>query len=185
MLQFNILGALPPGQKPSDGHACLWPLSGVLIALVNDDWWMMNENEFVSKRQWTEVLSQNLAVGPKGNLDYDICCFCRHSTPAPPEQKCRVLPPDHMYWHNHISNVNVICLLTYNIMKNCHVYEWLQTGFIWVIGFSDNLQTVTTSNYSAIANSHTLQFTRTRTMSFSLHQSLSGKGFQRLTILLL
>jgi hypothetical protein len=34
-----------------------------------------------------------------------------------------------------------------------------------VIGFIEHLQNVTTINYSAIANSHTLQFTRARTKS--------------------
>jgi hypothetical protein len=48
----------------------------------------------------------------------------------------------------------------------CHAYEWLETGFGLVIGFTDYLQIVTTSNYSAIANSHNLQFTTARTMSF-------------------
>jgi hypothetical protein len=38
------------------------------------------------------------------------------------------------------------------------VIEWLQTGFGLVIGLIENLQIVTTSNYSAIANLHTLQF---------------------------
>jgi hypothetical protein len=32
-----------------------------------------------------------------------------------------------------------------------------------VIGFIEHLQNVTTSNYSGIANSHTLQFTTERT----------------------
>jgi hypothetical protein len=39
------------------------------------------------------------------------------------------------------------------------MYEWLATGFALVIGFIDHLQIVTTSNCSANANSHTLQFT--------------------------
>jgi hypothetical protein len=38
-------------------------------------------------------------------------------------------------------------------------------GFRLVIGFIDHLQIVTTSNYSAIANSRTLQSTTTRTKS--------------------
>jgi hypothetical protein len=38
-------------------------------------------------------------------------------------------------------------------------------GFGLVIGFIANLQIVTTSNYSAIANSHTLQFTTACTKS--------------------
>jgi hypothetical protein len=35
-----------------------------------------------------------------------------------------------------------------------------------VIGFIDNLQFVTTRNYSAVANLHTQQFTTTRTKAF-------------------
>jgi hypothetical protein len=38
-------------------------------------------------------------------------------------------------------------------------------GFGLVIGFTKYLQIVTTSNYSAVANSHTLQFTTARTKS--------------------
>jgi hypothetical protein len=45
----------------------------------------------------------------------------------------------------------------------CHVYEWLETGFGLVIGFIRLLQLVSTSNYSAIANSDTLQFTTSGT----------------------
>jgi hypothetical protein len=36
-------------------------------------------------------------------------------------------------------------------------------GFGLVIGFTELLQNVTTNNYSANANSHTLQFTTART----------------------
>jgi hypothetical protein len=39
--------------------------------------------------------------------------------------------------------------------------EWLQTGFGLLTAFTENLQNVTTSNYSAIINSHTLQLTAT------------------------
>jgi hypothetical protein len=38
-------------------------------------------------------------------------------------------------------------------------------GFGLVIGFIGNLQIVNTSNYSAIANSQTLQYTTARTKS--------------------
>jgi hypothetical protein len=37
--------------------------------------------------------------------------------------------------------------------------------FGFVIGFIEHLEIVTTSNYSAIANSHALQFTTARTRS--------------------
>jgi hypothetical protein len=39
-------------------------------------------------------------------------------------------------------------------------------GFELVIGFIQRLQIVTKSNYSAIANSHNLQFTTARTKSY-------------------
>jgi hypothetical protein len=64
---------------------------------------------------------------------------------------------------------------------HCHVWEWLQTGFELIIGFIKYLLVITTSNYSAIANSHTLEFTTARINYFSLlclHQSLSCSGFQ-------
>jgi hypothetical protein len=41
----------------------------------------------------------------------------------------------------------------------------LGTGFELVTGFTESLQIVTTCTYSAIANSHTLQFTTARTKS--------------------
>jgi hypothetical protein len=50
-----------------------------------------------------------------------------------------------------------------------------------VIGFIGHLQIVPTSNYSAIANSHTLQFTTAYTKSSSvsyLHRLSPGNGFQ-------
>jgi hypothetical protein len=53
-----------------------------------------------------------------------------------------------------------------NINIYCHVYERLQTGFRLVIGFIKYLLNITTSNYNAIANSHTLQFTTARTKPF-------------------
>jgi hypothetical protein len=48
---------------------------------------------------------------------------------------------------------------------NCHVIEWLQPGFGLVIGFIEHLQITATSNYGAIAESPTLQFTTARTKS--------------------
>jgi hypothetical protein len=47
----------------------------------------------------------------------------------------------------------------------CHVYEWLWVGFGLVIRFIEHLRIVTTGNYSAIANSHTVQFTTARSKS--------------------
>jgi hypothetical protein len=41
----------------------------------------------------------------------------------------------------------------------------IKTGFVLVIGFIVHVQVVAKSNYSAIFNSHTLQFTRARTKS--------------------
>jgi hypothetical protein len=51
-------------------------------------------------------------------------------------------------------------------------------GFGLVIGFIDHLQIVATSNYSAVANSRTLQFTTARTNSSQSAVSSPG-GFQR------
>jgi hypothetical protein len=46
------------------------------------------------------------------------------------------------------------------------MYEWLQMWFELVIGFIELLQNITTSNYSTVANSYTLQFTTAHTKSF-------------------
>jgi hypothetical protein len=51
-------------------------------------------------------------------------------------------------------------------IKYSHVLQWLQTGFELVIGYFDQLQIVNTSNYSAIASSHTLHFTTERSTFF-------------------
>jgi hypothetical protein len=50
--------------------------------------------------------------------------------------------------------------------------DWLYTGFGLLVGFVDHLQIVTTINYSAISNSHILQFTTARTESS--HSALSS-----------
>jgi hypothetical protein len=47
----------------------------------------------------------------------------------------------------------------------CHDFRVIIDGFGSVIGFIEHLRIVTTSNYSLIANSHTLQFTTARTKS--------------------
>jgi hypothetical protein len=49
---------------------------------------------------------------------------------------------------------------------------WVWTGIGLVIGFIEQLQIVTTSNYSAIANPHTLQFTTAQTKYFQSVLSL-------------
>jgi hypothetical protein len=46
-----------------------------------------------------------------------------------------------------------------------HVDEWLYTGFGLVIGFTELLQNLTASNYSANNNSHNLHFTTARMKS--------------------
>jgi hypothetical protein len=56
----------------------------------------------------------------------------------------------------HLTTLSIASDFTANICA---------TGFGSVIGFVEHLQTVTTSNYGAIANSHTLQFTTTRAKS--------------------
>jgi hypothetical protein len=61
---------------------------------------------------------------------------------------------------------------------------WLQTGYGLVIGFTELIQNVITSNYGAIANCLNLQFTTARNKALSLLsllclQSFSGNGFQQ------
>jgi hypothetical protein len=52
-----------------------------------------------------------------------------------------------------------------NSVQNCHLMELLETGLELVIGFVEILQNVSTSNYSAIANSHTQRITTARNKS--------------------
>jgi hypothetical protein len=53
-------------------------------------------------------------------------------------------------------------------------------GFGLVTGFTGHLQIITTSNYSAIGDSHTQHFTTARRLFglLYLYQSLAGNGFQ-------
>jgi hypothetical protein len=37
----------------------------------------------------------------------------------------------------------------------CHVYQWLKTGFGFIIGFIAYLQVVTTNNYNTVTDLHT------------------------------
>jgi hypothetical protein len=89
------------------------------------------------KRAWSP-LSQGVAI--PGSLNVTV---------ARVTEKCYFVRIDG-------ARISVVILLTY-----CRVYEWLQTGFGLVIRFIARIYTQlgTTSNYSAIANSHTLQFT--------------------------
>jgi hypothetical protein len=64
--------------------------------------------------------------------------------------------------------------------------EWLDTGFGLVIGFIGNLQLVITSNYSALPNSRTLQFTAAFAKSPRSAVSspvVPGNGFQQYPLL--
>jgi hypothetical protein len=53
------------------------------------------------------------------------------------------------------------------VILYCHVIEWYYRWVELLVGFIAHLYTqlVTTSNYSAIDNSHTLQFTTVRNNS--------------------
>jgi hypothetical protein len=53
-------------------------------------------------------------------------------------------------------------LILSNVLS--HVWVWLQTGFGLVIGFIEHSQILTTSDYSAIVNSHILQLNAARTV---------------------
>jgi hypothetical protein len=82
-----------------------------------------------------------------------------------------------------IANTNfVLSGLANNPSLYCHVCVWLQTGYRLVNGFIDHLYTPfeTTSNYSAIANIHTLQITTAHAQHFSsllCHQPFPSNGF--------
>jgi hypothetical protein len=69
-------------------------------------------------------------------------------------------------WRWHYTDVlpSMVVLLKC-IQRYGHMYEWLQMGVGLVIGFVEHLQNVTTSNYSAIANSRSQQFIIARTKS--------------------
>jgi hypothetical protein len=93
---------------------------------------------------------------------------CWESNPGRPSRS------PSLYW---LSYPNCVCIY-------CHVYERLQMGFGLVIGFTELLEKVTRSNYSAIAKftlydslQHTLSL-----LSLLYHHQLSpGNGFQHHT----
>jgi hypothetical protein len=64
---------------------------------------------------------------------------------------------------NKIPVISKMALMDFSELY-CHVIEWLWKGVWLEIGFIEYLQ-IMTSNYSAIANLHTLQFTTARTKS--------------------
>jgi hypothetical protein len=74
-------------------------------------------------------------------------------------------PPAHILVLCCLFKLGCVALYCVCCHIHCHVLEWLLKGFGLIIEFIDHLQIVTTSNYIAIANSHTLQFTAARTKS--------------------
>jgi hypothetical protein len=106
----------------------------------------------------------------------------------PEDSGCRFLRnicnnlPDQPWEAQVVTKVGVLVV---QIIMPC-VWVWLQTGFGLVIGFIEHLQIVITSNYSAIANSHTLQFITALISLLSLlylHRLSPGNGFQRCSFL--
>jgi hypothetical protein len=87
-------------------------------------------------------------------------------TPHPTDQRSQTTSWKHV--KVAVKYIRVMCFLGLHL-QYCHLYEWLSTGF-W-IGFVDHLYTqlVNISNYSAIANFHTLQITRAPAKSFPAH----------------
>jgi hypothetical protein len=57
-----------------------------------------------------------------------------------------------------------------------YIWLWLQTVFRLVIRFIENLQNVTSSNYSAIANSHTLYNTLQHTLNILSRCSVTASN---------
>jgi hypothetical protein len=91
-----------------------------------------------------------------------------------------------VYQDAHQSYEGKYCHVYPTSDTSCHVYEWLETRSGLVIWFIEHLQNVTTSTYSAIANSHTLQFiiARTNSSQSAVSSPLSpGNGFQRCSFL--
>jgi hypothetical protein len=63
-----------------------------------------------------------------------------------------------LFWHYLLISCSTIRLILLPVLV-------IIDGVEIIIGYIELLQSITTSNYSAIANSHTLQFTTARTKS--------------------
>jgi hypothetical protein len=61
--------------------------------------------------------------------------------------------------YNSVQNLSSSRLLYKNvkIRIQCQVYQWRKTGFGLVVGFINHLQVVTTNNYYAVTDFHTLK----------------------------
>jgi hypothetical protein len=90
--------------------------------------------------------------------------------------RCSQLATSENIWHDNVvkQTTPTVCTkiyiwhgITSKISIHSHVLEWLWIGFGLVIGFIERLQIVTTSNYSTIANSLTVQLSQNKTLDLS------------------
>jgi hypothetical protein len=70
-----------------------------------------------------------------------------------------------LFWFRYKPIQAITITKTNDDRKKVTISEWLQMDFGLVTGFIEHLQIINTSNYTAIANSHTLQFTTASTTS--------------------
>jgi hypothetical protein len=77
---------------------------------------------------------------------------------------CRCVRFDGSHFEDTLGFINIICII---IHSYCHVSQWLRRGFGLVIGFINNLQVPTTTNYYTIGALHNVQSLHTNLFSLS------------------